>query len=173
MHAHCTRGRSTLMTIIRNPALYWSSQHLRWLAPSELLAVHNLPTRPWLATLGNDDSSFLRDRRSWGMPARRRLAMIQQAGNGMSLSVLDVCLQWTWALQCIGTHMYARRCALTTRSMNSTTEEPDSDHEHVNHVSTRACATTASASTALSAPTADGPGTLVRSKRKLGVCLSE
>eukprot|EP00974_Lingulodinium_polyedra_P030202 2907120-Lingulodinium_polyedra.AAC.1 len=56
VHPQFTHGRSTLMTLMKHPSLYWNAERLRWLAPSEMLAVHNYPTQAGRSVMSGESS---------------------------------------------------------------------------------------------------------------------
>lgn len=122
VHPHCTKA-ANLMTVIRNPQLYWHHKRLRWMSPRELLTVHNYPTVPAHIVMGQT-SCFNYDRQSFNFPPRRRLSMIRQAGNGMNVSVVDVALQFIWV------HSIAlQKTATVPRSMSRPDDAPANERD--------------------------------------------
>eukprot|EP00959_Pyramimonas_sp_CCMP1952_P239273 5000276-Pyramimonas_sp.AAC.1 len=83
-HAHYSRHKSTMHTIIKHPDLHFSNKHKRWLTPKELLTIHNYPMISD-ASQFRLQSSFQVDRASKCFGPRSRTQVLSQIGNGMSL----------------------------------------------------------------------------------------
>ena len=98
-HATHNKMKTTMPTIIRNPTLYYSSKHRRWLTPSELRTVHNYvddALNPW-----GLQTSFSFQREDFGFPPRRRAATLHQVGNGMALCTESLGFNFAWAVMAL------------------------------------------------------------------------
>ena len=94
-HPQHNAGKSQLQTIIRKAELYYIMQHNRWLTANELLLVHNYPIETQFAHFGFQ-CSFNFSRNAFSFPNRRRNALKNQVGNGMSLCTMSVAYAWIW-----------------------------------------------------------------------------
>eukprot|EP00959_Pyramimonas_sp_CCMP1952_P118817 2484209-Pyramimonas_sp.AAC.1 len=95
-HATHSKGKPTMMTIIRKNDMYYSSKHRRWLTPSELRTVHNY-VGDSLCQWGLQ-TSFSFKREDFGFPPRRRVATLHQIGNGMALCTESLGFYFIWAV---------------------------------------------------------------------------
>ena len=86
---------SNLQCIVKKCGLMWSMRHSRWLTGYELLSVHNYPMYHGMMNFGAE-TSFNRERSTWHLPERRRNAVMEQAGNGMSLAMISVPIAWLY-----------------------------------------------------------------------------
>ena len=78
-------------TIIRNTSIQFSSTHRRWCTPLELLAMMGHPVLPILT----DNVPCCSFSRREGVPSsRKRVAMLNQAGNSMQACVCTAVLMW-------------------------------------------------------------------------------
>ena len=122
-HPIHNRGSNRLPTILKHPDKYWSFKHGRWMFPQEVLVVHNMPMK--VGQFGAP-CSFQQSRSLAGLPARRRNWYFQVVGNGMSMSQVDVCLQWLLTVMCLSCH-HERQLALFPVAIHTPPSAVDDD----------------------------------------------
>ena len=94
-----------LCTLIRNTHICMSSEHLRWFTAKELLVAQAFPAIPTLLVDSRPVTSFNIERAA----KRKRVAMVQQAGNSMNVNMVGALLLYflgfTIRADSIGAHL--------------------------------------------------------------------
>ena len=85
------------MTPMQHPSLYGNAVRLRWLGPKEILAVSNYLAQAGRSAMSGE-SAFAGCREDYNLPKMRRIPLIDQAGNGMHVCIVDMALQWVWVM---------------------------------------------------------------------------
>ena len=86
-------GKATLHCVLKSNFPLYSAEHRRWLTPMETIAANTYVVSPSLSRFG-ETTSFARKREDFGLPARRRHCIYEQAGDGMSLPCIGLALLW-------------------------------------------------------------------------------
>ena len=89
----CNHNRATVHCMIKKNFPTFSVEHHRWMTPLETIATNTVVVNASLSVFG-ETSSWMRTRESFGLPARKRHAMFEQVGDGMSLPCVGLPMLW-------------------------------------------------------------------------------